>query len=194
ALRELQKRTEAAYDTLTDLRRRQEHDARFGVEDGLSREMLEDVFYAEGLFKAAQIRLTDEQFAAAAELLDEAFIRNPTEPEYLSYMAFTIFSGRAAGADLGAVDDQPRDLLDRAQAMDPKLESAWLFRARIEDHDGHASRAMGAYLTVLDINPTNDEARIALRAFREAGVLPAGRLTRGLAQRMARLLIGRADS
>ena len=76
--------------------------------------------------------------------------------------------------------------------MNPKLESAWLFRARIEDHRGHPSRAMGAYLTVLDIHPNNDEARLAVRAFREAGILPAGRLRRGLAQRLGRLLTGRA--
>jgi hypothetical protein len=188
ALRELQKRTEAAYDTLTDLRRRQAHDDRLQVADALSRELLEDVFYAEGLFKAAQIRLTDQQYPAAIELLDEAFIRNPAEPEYVSYLAFAVFMARLAGVELGEVEEEPEALLDRALVMNPKLESAWLFRARMMDQAGHASRAMGAYLTVLDINPSNDESRIAVRAFREAGVIPAGRLRRGLAQRLARLI------
>ena len=188
ALKELQKRTEAAYDTLTDLRRRLDHDVRFVVEDAQSKEVLEDVFYAEGLFKAAQIRLTEERYVEASQLLDEAFIRNPMEPEYLSYLAFTLFSGRARGVEFGAEGEEPEGLLTRAVAMNSKLESAWLFRARIADQTGHASRAMGAYLTVLDIDAHNDEARRAVRAFREAGVSPAGRLRRELAQRLGRLL------
>ena len=188
ALKELQKRTEAAYDTLTDLRRRLDHDGRFAVEDAQSKEVLEDVFYAEGLFKAAQIRLTEERYVEASQLLDEAFIRNPMEPEYLSYLAFTLFSGRARGVDFGPAGEEPEGLLTRSLAMNSKLESAWLFRARIADQMGHASAAMGAYLTVLDIDAHNDEARRAVRAFREAGVSPAGRLRRELAHRLGRLL------
>ena len=76
ALKGLQKRTEAAYDTLTDLRRRLDHDSRFALADALSKPVLEDVFYAEGLFKAAQIRLTEERYEEAAQLLDEAFIQD----------------------------------------------------------------------------------------------------------------------
>ena len=193
ALKELQKRTEFAYDTLTDLRRRQEHDARFGIEDALSKDMLEDVFYAEGLFKAAQIRLTEGSHAEAVQLLDEAFIRSPTEPEYLSYLAFAIFTGQEASKNLGPIDEEPDALLARALAMNPKLESAWLFKARMMDMSGQASHAMGAYLTVLDIDAHNDEAKRAVRAFREAGVSPSGRLRRGLAQRLGRLLGGRGS-
>jgi tetratricopeptide (TPR) repeat protein len=188
ALKELQKRTEAAYDTLTDLRRRFDHDVRFAVQDAQTKDVLEDVFYAEGLFKAAQIRLTEERYVEAAELLDEAFIRNPMEPEYLSYLAFTFFNGRVAGVAFESEDEDPDGLLTRALAMDSRLESAWLFRARIADQQGHASRAMGAYLTVLDIDAHNDEASRAVRAFKEAGVNPAGRLRRELAQRLGRLL------
>jgi tetratricopeptide (TPR) repeat protein len=193
ALKELQKRTEAAYDTLTDLRRRLDHDARFAVEDVQSKQVLEDVFYAEGLFKAAQIRLTEQRYVEAAQLLDEAFIRNPMEPEYLSYLAFTLFNGRLAGVTVGSEDEEPEELLTRALGMNSRLESAWLFRARIADQMGHASRAMGAYMTVLDIDAHNDEARRAVRAFKEAGVSPAGRLRRELAQRLGRLL-GRRGS
>ena len=188
ALKELQKRTEAAYDTLTDLRRRVDHDARFAVENVQSKQVLEDVFYAEGLFKAAQIRLTEERYVEAAQLLDEAFIRNPMEPEYLSYLAFTLFNGRLAGVTVGSEGEEPEGLLTRALAMNSRLESAWLFRARIADQTGHASRAMGAYMTVLDVDAHNDEARRAVRAFKEAGGSPAGRLRRELAQRLGRLL------
>jgi tetratricopeptide (TPR) repeat protein len=188
ALKELQKRTEAAYDTLTDLRRRLDHDIRFDVAEAPVKDVLEDVFYAEGLFKAAQIRLTEARYVEASQLLDEAFIRNPMEPEYLSYLAFTLFTGRTAGADMGPQDEEPDDLLTRALAMNNRLESAWLFRARLMDQTGRASHAMGAYLTVLDIDAHNDEARHAVRAFKDAGVSPAGRLRRGLAQRLGRLL------
>ena len=188
ALRALQKRTEAAYDTLTDLRRRLDHDTRFGITGALAKNVLEDVFYAEGLFKAAQIRLTEQRLEEAAQLLDEAFIRNPSEPEYLSYLAFALFMGRSAGGSMEGVDDDPEGLLSRALAMNSRLESAWLFRARIADQSGQASRAMGAYMSVLDIDAHNDEARHAVQAFKAAGVSPSGRLKRELAQRLGRLL------
>ena len=51
---------------------------------------------------------------------------------------------------------------------------------------------MGAYMTVLDIDAHNDEARRAIRAFKDAGVSPSGRLKRELAQRLGRLLGRRA--
>ena len=187
ALKELQKRTEAAYDTLTDLRRRLDHDVRFGVPGALSKTVLEDIFYAEGLFKAAQIRLTEERLDEAAQLLDEAFIRNPMEPEYLSYLAYTLYLAREAKLSIDADSDDPQSLLSRAIAMNSRLESAWLFRARIADQMGQASRAMGAYMTVLDIDPHNDEARHAVQSFKAAGVSPSGRLKRELAQRLGRL-------
>ena len=103
-------------------------------------------------------------------------------------MSGTFGHGDALGVAFGAEDDDPEALLTRALAMNSRLESAWLFRARIMDQSGEASRAMGAYLTVLDIDPHNDEARGAVRAFKEAGVSPAGRLRRELAQRLGRLL------
>ncbi|MGM0577061.1 MAG: J domain-containing protein [Myxococcota bacterium] len=191
ALRRLQDRCQEAYDTLTDLRRRREHDALHRVEEGLSRDELDAMFYAEGVFKAAQIRMAREQWLEAMELLREAIGRAPDEPEYRSYLAWAAYGALVSEQESRRRLPKPDALLDEALDLDPKLESAWLFRARMADHAGEADEACSAYYQVLNANPDNAEARDAVERFREEGLEPEISARPKLAERIARLLRGR---
>ncbi|MCB9729646.1 MAG: hypothetical protein H6744_05080 [Deltaproteobacteria bacterium] len=190
ALQTLRKRSEEAYETLIDLRRRREHDRTHAIEGALPDADLDAVFYAEGVFKAAQIRLASERFDEAVTLLREAVERAPREPEYLAYLAFAIALARQAGVETPRRAGQPDELLDRALAMDGSLESAWLFRARLAQSAGDLRRACTAYHSVLAGNPDNEEAAEALERFRAAGVEleppSRGRLSERISQMLGR--------
>lgn len=188
SLRYLQRRVETAYETLIDLRQRAQHDHERQVDGRLPRERLEQMFYAEGVFKAAQIRMAKGLNAAAMELLEEALEHCADEPEYTSYLAWAVYSAAAAGQPLPIGTATPQYLLDEALGKSPKLESAWLFRARIADHSGDAPGALAAYHSVLTSNPDNEEARVAIQTYLDAGVVASADARPTLADRLARIL------
>ena len=188
ALRYLQPRIETGYEALTDLRRRWEHDQTHQVADGLGRDEMEQMFYAEGVFKAAQIRMAKGLNAAAMELLEEALEHYALEPEYISYLAWANYSAAMAGQPLPVGASSPEYLLDKALKMSPKLESAWLFRARIADHAEDGPAALAAYYSVLTANPDNDEAKAMIEAYKNAGVVTTAEARPSLADRLAQIL------
>ncbi|MEZ4268040.1 MAG: hypothetical protein R3F39_16870 [Myxococcota bacterium] len=186
ALATLRASANSAYETLNDLRKRRAHDQKHKVAGALADADLDALFYAEGVFKAAQIRLTGELYAEAITLLREAVERAPREPEYLAYLAFALDLARRAGLELTRRGWQPDELLDRALAMDSTLESAWLFRARLAQQAGDSRRAYAAYHQVTTSNPDNEEATEALERFRAEGVelelISRGRLSERISQ------------
>ena len=188
ALRYLQQRIETGYEALTDLRRRWEHDTQRAVEGGLGRDEMEQMFYAEGVFKAAQIRMAKGLNAAAMELLEEALEHYTQEPEYIAYLAWAHYSAALAGQPLPIGASSPEYLLDKALQMSPKLESAWLFRARIADHAEDGPAALAAYYSVLTANPDNDEAKAMIEAYKNAGVVTTAEARPSLADRLAQIL------
>jgi hypothetical protein len=190
ALAALRAGAERAYETLNDLRRRREHDAAHAVVGALADAELDATFYAEGVFKAAQIRLAGERYDEAVSLLRDAVERAPREPEYLAYLAFAIDLARRAGHAITRQAGQPEELLERALAMDSSLESAWLFRARIAERAGDTRRAYASFHSVITTNPDNQEAAEALERFRAAGVelelISRGRLSERISQMLGR--------
>ncbi len=169
ALDRLQQHIEEAYEVLTDLERRAEHDARWGVDGEVSRADLERMFEAEERFREAQLRLADGDNGEAVRLLLDAVQANPQEPEYLAYLAWGVTSASMWGHPVPADIEPPTELLDRALRMDPKLESAWVFRARIAELAGDLPQALRAFVAALQANPDNEEASEAVERLRAAG-------------------------
>jgi tetratricopeptide (TPR) repeat protein len=190
ALQALRGRAEEAYETLNDLRKRRAHDQARAVAGALGDAELDALFYAEGVFKAAQIRLAGERYQEAISLLRDAVERAPREPEYLAYLAFAIDLARRGGLEVTRRAGQPDELLDRALALDNTLESAWLFRARLALQAGDLRRAYTAYHQVTTSNPDNAEAAAALERFRAEGVelelISRGRLSERISQMLGR--------
>jgi hypothetical protein len=188
ALGFLQKRTEQAYEELTDLRTRIEHDRQHGINDGYSRQEMEALFYAEGVFKAAQIRMAQGDAEPALDLLKEALKAYPDDPEYLSYMAWGCYSSGIEKTELNGVQMDPKALLKRALEMNANLESAWLFKARVAAQQGKSKEAITAYYEVLNANADNEEAKENIEHLREQGVGITSETRMGVGQRIARIL------
>lgn len=169
ALDRLQQHIEEAYEVLTDLERRAEHDAKWGVDADVGRAELERFFEAEERFREAQLRLSEGDNGEAVTLLLAAARANPAEPEYLAYLAWGVASASMWGHPVPADIEPPTELLDRALRLDPRLESAWVFRARIAELAGDLPQALRAFVAALQANPDNEEAVEAVERLRAAG-------------------------
>ena len=62
------------------------------------------------------------------------------------------------------------ELLRKALRMDPRLESAWIFRARVAELSGDIKGALSCFVYALKSNPENEEAEQAVERLRAAGV------------------------
>ena len=170
ALERLQTHIEEGYETLTNLDRRQGHNVGFGLDAEVPRRELERLFEAEELFKEAQIKLTDGDNGKAVELLHRSTSLNAMEPEYVAYLAWAITCASMWGQTVTAELPTPDKLLRKALRMDPRLESAWIFRARIAELSGDIKTALSSFVYALKANPDNEEAEQAVERLRAAGV------------------------
>ena len=92
------------------------------------------------------------------------------EPEYLAFSAWAVTCAKMFDEELSSEIEPPEVLLDRALEIDPKLESAWLFRARIAELEGRQIEALEAFLAALETNPNNEEASTGVEQLKAAGV------------------------
>ena len=183
----------AAYETLTDLNRRVAHDQDHRV-SGPSPSTLRVWFEAEGIFKAAQIRMTQGDHETATELLRQAVELNTYEPEYLSYLAWSLYCSGVLTRAEGAEVENPEDLLTQALHMDDLLESAWVFQARVYEATEQKEAALDAFKHVLRSNLANDEACAAVARLEPEVERTSQRSARAsFASRMTRVL-GRSSS
>lgn len=170
ALERLQAHIEDGYETLTDRGRRGGHNHAFSLDADVLPAELDALFRAEDLFKDAQIKLTDGDNGAALTLLAEATRLNPMEPEYVAYLAWAITCASMWGQAVDPETPPPDKLLKRALRMDPRLESAWIFRARVAELSGDIKTSLSCFVYALKANPDNEEAEQAVERLRAAGV------------------------
>jgi hypothetical protein len=192
ALERLQRHVELAYETLTDPALRRQHNERFRLDADVTGERLDAMFAAEALFNQAQEALGASDNAAALELLSRAAALNGDEPEYLAYLAWAVTCASMWGEVVPEGLAAPADLLNQAVKSDPRLESAWIFRARIAELTGDSRAALSAFAQALAINSENDEARQAVDRLQAAGVEPAPAATAPLDDRLGNI-IGRGE-
>jgi len=170
ALERLQEHIEEGYETLTHLDRRIGHNQKFKLDAEIPSSELEKIFAAEDLFKEAQIKLTDGDNATALLHLHKATHFNSMEPEYVAYLAWAITCASMWGQAVPPELPPPDKLLRKALRMDPRLESAWIFRARVAELSGDIKTALSSFVYALKSNPENEEAEQAVDRLRAAGV------------------------
>ncbi len=91
----------------------------------------------------------------------EAVEHNPREPEYHCYLAFATY--RAAHGPPEERAREPRKILKKALAMDPKMEHALVLLGILEQECGHTKAARRHFLDALSANPRSVTARAALQ-------------------------------
>ena len=117
------------------------------------------LFQAERHFRRGNRALERERHAEALAAFEQATALCPGEGEFLAYVAW---ARHCASPHEAAATEQALRELDRAATLAPALFVVSLLRARVLGHAGRTLDARTAYTRVLALEPSSEEARVAL--------------------------------
>lgn len=117
------------------------------------------LFEAERHFRRGNRALERERFAEALGAFEQAARLCPDEGEFVAYVAWARHCGAPHQQE---ATDRALAELERAAQLAPSLFVVSLLRARVLTHAGRIAEAKHAYAHVLALEPSSEEARVAL--------------------------------
>ncbi len=152
------RRADEAQKVLSDPQQRADYDDLLDrAKQGLPTDV-NVVLEAEGLFRKAQIFVRRGQADAAEPVLAQAIALNKGEAEFYAYHGYALFAAKGASAAAEAIAE-----INKALAMNPKLDSAYEFLGKITRVEGKLDLAVKHLKKALELNPKNREAERELR-------------------------------
>jgi curved DNA-binding protein CbpA len=152
------RRADEAQKVLSDPQLRGDYDVALDrAKQGLPTDV-NVVLEAESLFRKAQIFVRRGQADAAEPVLAKAIAMNKGEAEFYAYHGYALFAAKGASAAAEAVAE-----IDKALAMNPKLDSAYEFLGKIARVEGKLDLAVKHLKKALELNAKNREAERELR-------------------------------
>ena len=106
----------------------------------------------ETLFKAGK-------FEEAEAAFREAIVLNHAEAEFHAYLGMAIYRGRGKA-------QEALELVEKARAMDARLQSATVFAARLHEALGDAEKAKSVLRKAIAADPSFEGARVELARLR----------------------------
>ncbi len=154
-------RISEAYDTLSDpVGRKKYLDELTGTGKKRDTEAA-DILKAETSFQKGLVLLKVNNFAEARKEFEVAVKLYAKEPEYLCYLAWTLFKGATKPVE----KDQAKKMLLKALQMNQDLDKGHLFLGRILKDEGKEREAEKRFERAIQCNPKNTEALRELRLF-----------------------------
>ncbi len=120
---------------------------------------IDRLFEAERHFRRGNRALERERYAEALGAFEQAATLCPDEGEFIAYVAW---ARHCASPYVTQATERALDELARAAALAPGLFVVSLLRARVLTHAGRTDEAREAYARVLALEPSSEEARVAL--------------------------------
>jgi CheY-like chemotaxis protein len=117
------------------------------------------LFEAERHFRRGNRALERERFTEALAAFEQAATLCPDEGEFVAYLAWARHCGSPNQRE---ATDRALAELERAATLAPALFVVSLLRARVLTHAGRIADARVAYEQVLALEPSSEEARVAL--------------------------------
>jgi len=154
-------RISEAYETLTDAARRKAYlDELTG--NGKKKNMeAADILKAETAFQKGLVLLKVNNFVEARKELEKAVNLYSKEPEYLCYLAWTLFKS----AESPVEKDQAKKMILQSLQMNPDLDKAHFFLGHMLKDEGKEREAEKRFERAIQCNPNNTEALRELRLF-----------------------------
>lgn len=115
---------------------------------------------AEVVLKRGEGALKRGDYTAARIAFEQAIELNPREPEYYSFLAWTLYLSEGAAQHVRA--NAALRVLKKALSLNPYLERAQVIHAIIESEQGEDTSARRRLLKVLEMNPKSAIAKAAL--------------------------------
>jgi tetratricopeptide (TPR) repeat protein len=123
---------------------------------------MKDKLAAEQFLKKGLEFVRKREWPRAQLMFEQAVQTNPREPEFKGYLGWTIYSN--PNLDLDGRRDRAKKILHEAIALNPQMDTAHVFLAKILKEEGKPSEAMEEFRTALRCNPRCKEAERELNA------------------------------
>ena len=150
-----------AYETLSDATRKSAYLGELTGTGKKKNSEAADILKAETSFQKGLVLLKVNNFAAARKELETAVQLYPKEPEYICYLAWTLFKGSDKPVD----KDQAKKMTLKALQMNPDLDKAHFFLGHMLKEEGKEREAEKRFERAIQCNPNNTEALRELRLF-----------------------------
>lgn len=120
---------------------------------------IDRLFEAERHFRRGNRALERERYTEALAAFEQATALCPDEGEFVAYVAW---ARHCASPYVAEATERALEELARAATLAPALFVVSLLRARVLTHAGRTEEAREAYARVLALEPSSEEARVAL--------------------------------
>lgn len=150
-----------AYETLSDATRKSVYLGELTGTGKKKSSEAADILKAETCFQKGLVLLKVNNFAGAKKELETAVQLYPKEPEYICYLAWTLFKGSDKPVD----KDQAKKMTLKALQMNPDLDKAHFFLGHMLKEEGKEREAEKRFERAIQCNPNNTEALRELRLF-----------------------------
>jgi tetratricopeptide (TPR) repeat protein len=150
-----------AYETLRTEEKRLEYKRQMEEKEKKPKELKPELKAEQYLQKGLQaVRKRD--WPLAIEMFKNAVEANPEEPEYLGYLGWSTYSNTEL--DVNERTRRAKDFIKRAIEMNPYMDSAHVFLAKILKDEGETKDAVQEFETALICNPKCREAERELKS------------------------------
>ena len=154
-----------AYNTLSDVVKKERYDEMLGSENiGLGREG-DDVFQAQVQFQSGKVFLDMEEWDSAEKALNDAHSADPQNGEYLANLAWAIYRNPRNQASRAALDkarQTPNRSLSHEKTADGFAYKGWMLF-----ESGQDALAEAEFNKALKVNARSNLARRGLRQIQE---------------------------
>ncbi len=150
-----------AYATLSDPVRKKNYLADLSGTGKKKDSEAADIVLAETSFQKGLVLLKVNNFAGARGELEKAVNLYPKEPEYIIYLAWTLFKSAEKPVD----KDQAKKMVLKALQMNPDLDKGHFFLGHMLKDEGKEREAEKRFERAIQCNPNNTEALRELRLF-----------------------------
>ena len=175
---EILSKVATAYDTLTDVVKKERYDEMFGADNiGLGHKG-DDRFQAQVQAESGKVFLTMEEWDNAEKALQEAVNADPDNGDYMASLAWAIYRNpKYSGSQ--AMLNKAKQMLNKSITME-RTSQAFAYKGWILLEAGQGSMAESEFNKALKLDARQSMARKGLRALQEQQVQQRG----GLFKRM----------
>jgi tetratricopeptide (TPR) repeat protein len=150
-----------AYETLRTAKKRLEYKRHMDEKEKKPKELKPEL-KAEQYLQKGLLSVRKRDWPNAVEMFKNAIEANPEEPEYLGYLGWSTYSDTEL--DSTERTRRAKDFIRRAIEMNPYMDSAHVFLAKILKNEGEVKEAAHEFETALLCNPKCREAERELKS------------------------------
>jgi tetratricopeptide (TPR) repeat protein len=149
-------RVSNAYETLSNVVSKENYDEMLAQQEQVPTGSEDKEFYEQIQFQSGKVFVEQGQYASAEKAFENCMNIDPNKPEYLAYLALSVYNNPANKGSLSAIR-RAKDLVNKSLQLG-KLSIAYALKGTIYLDEGGVNFAEAEFKKALKLNPNNKTA------------------------------------